>query len=267
MIRGLLGRRSALRREHPLQRRSARGARNGRRHLSRAAAPPAGPFPGRQWRRVHGLSVRALAAGRRARCAPGAGAQSAAAHPRATSDSRTGCAVRGGRASNTPSPGMAAYRPDFFAGCADGVFPLKPCWCVRWRRSAARRELYHGRWEDVGTPERLAALNGASRTYNTAPLSEFNEALSRRNRTSACDRRDSHRRRRASRAAAKNTLRRKGLPPSRTASSKRRGAALFPAGTPAAAGVPALRKPPWLRAPMASGADFAAVKVSSGNIA
>jgi lipoic acid synthetase len=38
------------------------------------------------------------------------------------------------------------------------------------------------------------------------------------------------------------------------------GTMLFPAGTPAAAGVPALRKPPWLRVPMANGAEFAAVK-------
>jgi MurNAc alpha-1-phosphate uridylyltransferase len=55
--------------------------------------------------------------------------------------------------------GIAAYRPQFFAGCADGVFPLKP---LLLRAMSARRcaaELYGGRWEDVGTPQRLAALN------------------------------------------------------------------------------------------------------------
>jgi MurNAc alpha-1-phosphate uridylyltransferase len=55
--------------------------------------------------------------------------------------------------------GMAAYRPQFFAGCADGVFPLKP---LLLRAMGARRcaaQLYRGLWEDVGTPERLAALN------------------------------------------------------------------------------------------------------------
>jgi MurNAc alpha-1-phosphate uridylyltransferase len=55
--------------------------------------------------------------------------------------------------------GIAAYRPQFFAGCADGVFPLKP---LLLRAMSARRcaaELYTGPWEDVGTPQRLAALN------------------------------------------------------------------------------------------------------------
>src|SRR5450631_1728159 len=51
--------------------------------------------------------------------------------------------------------GIAAYRPQFFAGCADGVFPLKP---LLLRAMSARRctaELYGGLWEDVGTPQRL----------------------------------------------------------------------------------------------------------------
>jgi MurNAc alpha-1-phosphate uridylyltransferase len=56
--------------------------------------------------------------------------------------------------------GIAAYRNDFFSGCEDGVFPLKPLLvrCMAARRCSA--ELYTGMWEDVGTPERLAALNG-----------------------------------------------------------------------------------------------------------
>ncbi len=55
--------------------------------------------------------------------------------------------------------GIAVYRPGFFAGCRDGVFPLKPLLlrCIERRRCAA--ELYEGAWADVGTPERLAALN------------------------------------------------------------------------------------------------------------
>jgi MurNAc alpha-1-phosphate uridylyltransferase len=54
---------------------------------------------------------------------------------------------------------IAVYRPAFFAGCVDGAFPLKP---LLLRAMAAKRcsaELYGGVWEDVGTPERLAALN------------------------------------------------------------------------------------------------------------
>jgi MurNAc alpha-1-phosphate uridylyltransferase len=56
--------------------------------------------------------------------------------------------------------GIATYRPEFFIGCTDGAFPLKP---LLVRSMAARRcsaELYTGLWDDVGTPERLAALNG-----------------------------------------------------------------------------------------------------------
>ncbi len=58
--------------------------------------------------------------------------------------------------------GIAMYRPSFFAGCRDGVFPMKP---LMLRSMAAERcsaQLYGGMWEDVGTPERLAALNAAS---------------------------------------------------------------------------------------------------------
>ena len=57
--------------------------------------------------------------------------------------------------------GIGLYRPEFFAACAPGRFPLLP---LLRQASAARRlqgEVYRGRWEDVGTPERLAALNEA----------------------------------------------------------------------------------------------------------
>jgi N-acetyl-alpha-D-muramate 1-phosphate uridylyltransferase len=55
--------------------------------------------------------------------------------------------------------GIALYRRAFFAGCSDGVRPLKP---LLLRSIAAKRcsaQLYTGVWEDVGTPERLKALN------------------------------------------------------------------------------------------------------------
>ena len=55
--------------------------------------------------------------------------------------------------------GIALYRREFFAGCGDGVRPLKP---LLLRSMAAQRcsaQLYTGVWEDVGTPERLKALN------------------------------------------------------------------------------------------------------------
>jgi N-acetyl-alpha-D-muramate 1-phosphate uridylyltransferase len=55
--------------------------------------------------------------------------------------------------------GIAVYRCGFFAGCPDGVSPLKP---LLLRSMAAQRcsaQLYAGVWEDVGTPERLRVLN------------------------------------------------------------------------------------------------------------
>jgi MurNAc alpha-1-phosphate uridylyltransferase len=55
--------------------------------------------------------------------------------------------------------GIAVFRPEFFAGCQDGAFPLKP---LLLRSMAAERcsaEVYRGAWEDVGTPARLEALN------------------------------------------------------------------------------------------------------------
>jgi len=55
--------------------------------------------------------------------------------------------------------GIAVYGCGFFAGCTDGAYPLKP---LLLRSMAAKRcsaQLYMGLWQDVGTPERLQALN------------------------------------------------------------------------------------------------------------
>jgi MurNAc alpha-1-phosphate uridylyltransferase len=55
--------------------------------------------------------------------------------------------------------GVGLYRPEFFHGCEPGRFPLLP---LLSRAIAARRlhgELYRGRWSDVGSAARLAALN------------------------------------------------------------------------------------------------------------
>ena len=55
--------------------------------------------------------------------------------------------------------GIAVYRRELFEDCRGGAFPLKP---LLLRAMALRRcsaELYRGVWEDVGTPERLDALN------------------------------------------------------------------------------------------------------------
>jgi MurNAc alpha-1-phosphate uridylyltransferase len=54
--------------------------------------------------------------------------------------------------------GIGVFRPEVFRGCQPGRFALLP---LLQRAIAARRlqgELYGGQWTDVGTAERLAAL-------------------------------------------------------------------------------------------------------------
>jgi N-acetyl-alpha-D-muramate 1-phosphate uridylyltransferase len=55
--------------------------------------------------------------------------------------------------------GIAVYRMSFFDGCQDGVQRLKPLWVESMGRRRCGGQLFQGAWEDVGTPERLAALN------------------------------------------------------------------------------------------------------------
>jgi N-acetyl-alpha-D-muramate 1-phosphate uridylyltransferase len=59
--------------------------------------------------------------------------------------------------------GVAVYRPAFFAECTDGVFPMKPLMLRSMSAGRCSAELYEGQWEDVGTAERLAALNNGLR--------------------------------------------------------------------------------------------------------
>ena len=55
--------------------------------------------------------------------------------------------------------GIAAYRREFFAGCTGGAFPLKPLLVRAMSAGRCSAELYRGLWQDVGTAERLLALN------------------------------------------------------------------------------------------------------------
>jgi MurNAc alpha-1-phosphate uridylyltransferase len=55
--------------------------------------------------------------------------------------------------------GIALYRREFFAGYSDGVRPLKPLLLRSIAAKQCSAQLYTGVWEDVGTPERLRALN------------------------------------------------------------------------------------------------------------
>lgn len=71
--------------------------------------------------------------------------------------------LEAGRARNDGAPrltysGIAILRPELFLNCEDGRFPLAPL----LRQAAACDQLsgerFDGLWSDVGTPERLAAL-------------------------------------------------------------------------------------------------------------
>jgi N-acetyl-alpha-D-muramate 1-phosphate uridylyltransferase len=54
--------------------------------------------------------------------------------------------------------GVGVYRPEFFAGCIAGRFPLLPLLNRAILAKRARGEVHRGEWCDVGTPERLASL-------------------------------------------------------------------------------------------------------------
>ena len=55
--------------------------------------------------------------------------------------------------------GVAIYRPEFFDGCEAGRFPLAPMLHEAADRGQLSGALYEGLWADIGTPERLVALN------------------------------------------------------------------------------------------------------------
>ena len=54
--------------------------------------------------------------------------------------------------------GIAVYRPELFAACQAGVFPLAPLLRQAIARGQVSGEHYPGQWVDVGTPQRLQAL-------------------------------------------------------------------------------------------------------------
>lgn len=55
--------------------------------------------------------------------------------------------------------GIAMLHPQLFAASAPGKFPLAPVLIDAMAREAITGEIYRGRWVDVGTPERLHALD------------------------------------------------------------------------------------------------------------
>lgn len=55
--------------------------------------------------------------------------------------------------------GIGVYSPRLFAGAGGGSFPLAPILRDAIVRKQVTGEHYHGDWVDVGTPQRLQALN------------------------------------------------------------------------------------------------------------
>lgn len=55
--------------------------------------------------------------------------------------------------------GIGRYQADFFNDFEQGVRPLGPILAKKLTEHLVSTELYIGQWDDVGTPERLSALN------------------------------------------------------------------------------------------------------------
>jgi MurNAc alpha-1-phosphate uridylyltransferase len=55
--------------------------------------------------------------------------------------------------------GIGVYRPEFFAGCTPGRFPMLPLFRAAAAAGRLRGRLYQGQWSDIGTPARLRELD------------------------------------------------------------------------------------------------------------
>ena len=67
--------------------------------------------------------------------------------------------VRDGEMRSLTFSGLAIYRPEFFAGCEDGRFPLAPMLRDAADAGQLGGSLFEGLWADVGTQQRLDAVN------------------------------------------------------------------------------------------------------------
>lgn len=73
-------------------------------------------------------------------------------------------ALRAGRVTLGCEPrltfaGISVLRPELFAGCRPGRFPLAPLLAAAAAGSRLGGEHYRGRWHDIGTPARLAQVD------------------------------------------------------------------------------------------------------------
>jgi MurNAc alpha-1-phosphate uridylyltransferase len=63
--------------------------------------------------------------------------------------------------------GIGVFRPELFAGCEAGRFPLLPLLRKAIGVQRLQGERYLGQWTDVGTAERLALLNAGAGVSST----------------------------------------------------------------------------------------------------
>jgi len=64
--------------------------------------------------------------------------------------------------------GIGVYRPELFAGCTPGKFPLAPLLQRAIAAGRLRGQLHEGEWCDVGTPQRLAELDDRLKALRAA---------------------------------------------------------------------------------------------------
>jgi len=79
-------------------------------------------------------------------------------HPQGDFSLSTGLLSQSGPAMLTFS-GIGVYRPGLFSDCTAGAFPLAPLLRQAMDAGQVSGEHYTGSWFDIGTPERLDAIN------------------------------------------------------------------------------------------------------------
>jgi MurNAc alpha-1-phosphate uridylyltransferase len=65
--------------------------------------------------------------------------------------------------------GMSVLRPELFAGCQQGRFPLGPLLRRTMAVGKVSGEFYQGGWRDIGTPQRLTELDAILSASQSLP--------------------------------------------------------------------------------------------------